>query len=92
LADNELKKRKSLPFPAASQTFYQKQGYLSRHNEKRSELRIKFPVKKNEKGNVGVHRSCTTGTLAENIIELREQLQGPNSLCYPAHTVRLKLA
>jgi hypothetical protein len=90
LADNELKKRKSLPFPAASQTFYQKQGYLSRHNEKRSELRIKFPVQKNEKGNVGVHRSCTTGTLAENIIQLREQLQGPNSLCYPAHTVRLK--
>ncbi|CAB4029682.1 Hypothetical predicted protein [Paramuricea clavata] len=90
LADNELKKRKSLPFPAASQTFYQKQGYLSRHNEKSSELRIKFPVQKNEKGNVGVHRSCTTGTLAKNIRELREQLQGPNSLCYPARAVHLK--
>ena len=47
-AQDKIKKRNSLPFPAASEAFYQKQGYLSQHNENRTKYRTNFPVQKNE--------------------------------------------
>ena len=48
-APDKIKKRNSLPFPAASEAFYQKQGYLSQHNENRTKYRTNFPVQKKTK-------------------------------------------
>ena len=79
-ARDKIKKRNSLPFPAASEAFYQKQGYLSQHNGNRTKYRANFPVQKNVAENVGVNRSHVAGSLAENIIQLQEQSQGLTQL------------
>ena len=65
-----------MPFPAASEAFYRKQGYLWKHNAQRTKCRTNFPVQKKEEENIGVNRSYAAGSLAENIIDLRQQLQG----------------
>ena len=47
-------------------------------------------MQKNEAENVGVNRSHVAGSLAENIIQLQEQLQGLTNSRNPEREARLK--